>query len=109
MAYDEELAARIRDLLAGREGVTEKKMFGGIGFMMNGNMCCGVMGDDLILRLDGARGEEALAEPHTRPLEQRGKAMKSWMLVSRDGVATEAGLRVWVERAATHAASLPRK
>ena len=109
MAYDEELAARIRDLLAGREGDTEKKMFGGIGFMMNGNMCCGVMGDDLILGLDGARGEEALGEPFTRPLEQHGKAMRSWVLVSRDGVATESGLRAWVERAATHAASLPRK
>jgi TfoX/Sxy family transcriptional regulator of competence genes len=109
MAFDEQLAARIRAHLGKRTGLAEKKMFGGIGFLMKGNMCVGVHRDALIVRLDPAATDRALAEPHTRVFDLTGRPMKGWILVEPQGLATAAQLGKWVDRAAKYAASLPAK
>src|SRR5680860_28739 len=102
MAYDETLAERIRDVLAARESVGERKMFGGIAFMVGGNMAVGVIGDDLMVRLDPADTEQALAEPHVRPMDFTGKPMNGMIYVDSAGTATGQDL-------AGFAASLPPK
>ena len=101
MAYDEHLAARIREAIGAREGVTAKEMFGGIAFMLHGNMCCGVVKDDLLLRLGPELGEEALREPHTRPMDFTGRPMRGLVYVDRAGTASAPDLERWVERAVT--------
>lgn len=109
MAYDEMLAQRIRMALAGRDGVTERKMFGGIAFMVGGNMCCGVVGDDLMVRVGPERHEQALARPHVRPMDFTGRPMKGMAYVAPAGCRAEADLAAWVDMAADFAASLPHK
>jgi TfoX/Sxy family transcriptional regulator of competence genes len=109
MAYDEKTARRVRQLLTGGRGVTEQKMFGGLAFLVNGHMCCGVLNDTLVLRLgeDGARA--ALQRPHTAPMDFTGKPMKSMVYVRAEGHRTAVQLRRWVEQAVTYARSLPKK
>lgn len=109
MAFDESLAARIRKRLARRAGVTEKKMFGGLAFILNGNMCCGVHKREMIVRLDPEKMAAALAEPHTRVFDLSGRPMKGWILVQPAGIADDEALGRWVRLAADHAASLPPK
>lgn len=109
MAYDETLAARVRDLLSGSEELAEKKMFGGIAFLLSGNMCCGVNRDELIVRLDPDQTEEALEDPHVRLFDMTGRPMKGWLLVAPGGVSADDDLRVWVGRGADFARSLPPK
>lgn len=109
MAYDEALAARVRSMLGGRKGLSEKRMFGGLAFLVNGNMCCGVHGDELILRLAPEQAEEALREPHVRVFDMTGRPMKGWVLVGSTAVETDAALSSWVGRGASFAASLPAK
>jgi TfoX/Sxy family transcriptional regulator of competence genes len=109
MAYDEDLAERVRDALAGRSDVSERKMFGGIAFMVGGNMACGVSGDELMVRLDPGDGEQALAEEGVRVFDMTGRPMKGWILVSPERTADQAGLSEWVEAGADYAASLPPK
>ena len=109
MAYSEELADRVREVLAPNPDLAERKMFGGIGFMVAGNMCCGVMDDDLIVRLDPEEAERALGEQHTRPFEFTGRPMKGFLFVSAEGVASEEALAGWVEAALAFASSLPAK
>ena len=109
MAYSEELADRIRDLLIERGEVTERKMFGGIAFMLNGNMACGVLGDELIVRVGPEAGEHALAEPHTRPFDTTGRPMRGFVCVGPEGTAEPAALAGWVEAGVAFAASLPPK
>ena len=109
MAFDSALAERIRKRLGKRAGLTEKKMFGGLAFLMRGNMCCGVHGSELIVRLDHAESDRALKQPHTRLFDISGRPMKGWLLVGPGGVATDADLGRWVERAAGYAGSLPPK
>ena len=82
MAFDETLAARIRKNLARKKGIEEKKMFGGIIFMLNGNMLVGVWKDSLIVRLGEEQGEKALLEPHVKPFDITGKSMKGWAMVT---------------------------
>jgi TfoX/Sxy family transcriptional regulator of competence genes len=108
MAFDEALADRVRDVLAARPELSERKMFGGIAFMVAGNMACGVIGEDLIVRLGDDTGQ-ALAEPHTRPFDFTGKPMKSTIYVDPEGTASDADLAKWVEAGADFAASLPPK
>lgn len=108
MAFDEALADRVRETLGARPEVSERRMFGGIAFMLAGNMCCGVINDDLMVRL-GEDGEAALAEPHTRPMDFTGKPMKSTIYVDPEGTATDEALAKWVEAGADYAASLPPK
>lgn len=101
MAYDERLAARVRQILKGRRGISEKKMFGGLAFLVRGNMCCGLNGDELMVRvgLDGYTA--ALKRKHAREMDFTGRALKGFVYVSRDGVRTAAALRAWVDQSVT--------
>src|SRR5918992_4732624 len=107
MAFDVALADRIRERLGKRRGVVEKKMFGGMAFLLNGNMCCGVHGDDMIVRLDPAEADEALAKRHTRVFDLTGRPMKGWILVESQGLASAAALDEWIGVATEYAGSLP--
>ncbi len=109
MAYDERLAMRIRLLLQDLALAEEKKMFGGTGYLVNGNMACGVNGRRLIVRLDPAEYEEALARPHVRPFDMTGRPMKGWVTVEPAGVESDAALRAWVERGLHYVLTLPPK
>lgn len=109
MAYDEALAERVRDALAPRADLTERKMFGGIAFMVGGNMAIGVLGDDLMVRLDPADAERALAEQHVRPMDFTGRPMKGMVFVEPAATATDDDLAGWVDAGADFAASLPPK
>jgi TfoX/Sxy family transcriptional regulator of competence genes len=109
MAYDEQLAERVRAALAGRSNLTERKMFGGIGFMLSGNMGAGVSGDDLIVRLDPEEGERALDEPGVRMFDKTGRPMTGWLLVGPEATGSDDDLSHWVDRGAAFAESLPPK
>ncbi len=106
---DEALRARIRPILARWSGVSERKMFGGVCFMVEGNMCVGTWKGSLIARLDRASRDETLARPHTRPADMNGRAMRGWAVVEPADIAADADLADWVDRAAAFAASLPAK
>ena len=108
MAYDEHLAARVRTLLASRTDVSERKMFGGLTFMIGGNMCCGVNSDELIVRLDPDREDEALAGPHARPMDFTGRPMRGFVTVRPHGLNGDR-LNRWVQAAVARAESLPPK
>lgn len=109
MAFDEALADRVREALAPRSEVSERRMFGGIAFMIAGNMACGVIGEDLMIRLGAEDAERALAEPHVRPMDFTGKPMKTAIYVDPEGTADDESLASWVEAGADLAASLPPK
>ena len=109
MAYDAELAERVRDALALRENGSEREMFGGIGFMLNGNMACGVLGEELIVRLAPDDAERALAEPYTRPFDYTGRPMRGWIFVAAEGIDSDEELAGWVDAGVDYAASLPPK
>jgi hypothetical protein len=109
VAYDRELADRVREVLSLREGVSEREMFGGIGFMIEGNMACAVLGDELVVRLGPEDGQRALAEPHTREFDVTGRPMRGWLFVSADGLGDDEAIAGWVDAGADFAASLPPK
>ena len=109
MAYDDKLASRIRTVLASRKGFSEKKMFGGIAFMMNGKMCCGVQDGDLVARIGADEYARALAEPHVRPMDFTGRPMKGYVYVGRGVTRNDRGLQAWVERAIAFTTSLPER
>jgi len=109
MTFNEELAGRVRKRLAGKKGLTEKKMFGGLAFMLNGNMCCGVHGGELIVRLDPARTDNALVEPHTRIFDLSGRPMRGWILVNPAGLVDEPALAKWLSLGTKYAGALPKK
>jgi len=109
MAYDHDLANRVREQLAAEDSRGEMEMFGGIAFLLNGNMAVGVTHDDLMVRVGREQSDEAAAEPHARPFEMSGRPMRAWVLVEPEGVATDVQLRAWVERGAAFAKSLPPK
>ncbi|MSR07048.1 MAG: TfoX family protein [Gemmatimonadetes bacterium] len=109
MAFDEKLAKRIRKTLGKKRGLVEKKMFGGIAFLLNGNMCVGVHKDALIARVDAAETDTLLKEKDTRHFDLTGRPMKGWILVGPGGVATDAGLGKWVMRCVAYAGALPKK
>src|ERR687886_1008173 len=99
MAYDEKLAARIRDLVAGERGVTEKKMFGGLAFLIGGNMAVAASGQGgLLVRVDPAESDSLVAETNARPMEMRGREMRGWLRVDAADVERDDDLRVWVDR-----------
>jgi TfoX/Sxy family transcriptional regulator of competence genes len=109
MAYDEALADRVRDLVSARADVSERKMFGGIAFMVGGNMACGVMGGDLIVRLGDQEAEKALAEDGVRAFDFTGRPMKTTVYVSPERTADDEGLSEWVDAGADFASTLPAK
>jgi hypothetical protein len=108
VAYDEALAARIRALFEERGDVREQPMFGGLTFMVRGHMCCGVHGDELIVRIDPSREESALARPHARPMDLTGRRMPGFVTVRPEGVEGDR-LREWIDEAVARAESLPPK
>ena len=109
MAFDEQLAERIRKALGKRKGLAEKQMFGGIAFLLNGNMCVGVHQNELMVRLAPEETDKALAQRHTKLFDLTGRPMKGWILVQPAGLATAAQLGKWVKIAATFAGALPKK
>jgi len=109
MAYDKALAQRIRDILAVEPDLVEKKMFGGVGFLLRGNMACGVHGNDLIVRVGRERYEEALARPHARVFDMTGRPMVGWVQVAPPGFASAAGLWDWMALGLEFVKTLPAK
>ena len=109
MAFSQELAERIRQGLARRKGIEEKKMFGGVGFLLNGNLLVGVWKDSLIVRLGPEEGDEALKEPHVSEFDITGRAMKGWVLVALEGVEADDQLKGWLQRAVKFVGKLPAK
>lgn len=109
MAYCEPLAQRIRMVLKRRKNFIEKKMFGGVGFMLSGNMCCAVWKDSLILRVGPELYEDTLAEPHVRQFDLTGRSMTGWVMVDPDGFPDDESLRSWIDRAYHFCSTLPPK
>jgi TfoX/Sxy family transcriptional regulator of competence genes len=110
VAYDEDLANRIRELIAGEPGVTEQRMFGGLAFLIGGNMSVAASGQGgLMVRVDPEETDALVAKPHARPFEMRGREMKGWLRVDAEGVRTKRQLAPWVERGVAYARSLPAK
>jgi TfoX N-terminal domain len=109
VAYSEELANRVREAIDGRPGSTEQKMFGGIAWMVNGNMACGIIGEDLMVRLDRDDAAVALAEEHVGPMEFTGRPMRGFIMVEAAGIEDAAELGCWIDAGADFAESLPSK
>jgi TfoX/Sxy family transcriptional regulator of competence genes len=108
MTYDEELADRIRETMLGEPGLSERKMFGGLAFMLDGHMCCGIVGNDLMLRLGKDGATQALEQPHVRPMDFTGRPMAGMVYVAPQGLNDDA-LNRWLTQAATFARTLPPK
>jgi TfoX/Sxy family transcriptional regulator of competence genes len=110
MAYDEDLANRIRELVLTEHGVTEQRMFGGLAFLIDGNMSVAASGQGgLMLRVEAAQTDALLRKPHAAPFEMRGRAMQGWLRVDADGLRTKRQLERWVARGVAYARSLPGK
>ena len=109
MAYNEDTASRVRELLAGEPGAFEKKMFGGLSFIISGNMACGVLNDDLVVRVGPDAHNDAMAQPHVRPMDFTGRPMKGMVYVGAAGFESHDDLKVWVDRGLRFARSLQPK
>jgi len=109
MAYDETLAARVRNVLSDQFGVVEKKMFGGLAFMWRGNMTVGINKDGLMVRVAKEGHDEMLALPYTRPMDFTGKSMKGFVYVDPAGIESDEDLRAWVGRGVAYSGTLPEK
>jgi len=110
VAYDEDLANRIRELIATEDGVAEMRMFGGLAFLIGGHMAVAASGQGgLMVRVDPAETATLLSRPHVRPFEMRGREMDGWLRVDDAGVRTKRGLEPWVRRGVAYARSLPPK
>ena len=108
-AIDEALVERIRPLFARRKGYSEKKMFGGVCFMINGNMCVGPWKGSLIVRLSRDKHDETQSEPHVLPMDITGKTMKGWARIAPAGIRSDEDLKGWIDRAVKFGRSLPAK
>ncbi len=109
MAYDEKLAKRIHPLLSRKKGFSSKKMFGGVGYLLNGNMCVGIWKDKLIARVGSEAYEKALEEPTAREFDITGRPMTGWVMIEPEGLVKDSELKYWVALAAKFAAALPPK
>ena len=109
MAYSEELAQRIRTLLKKRTGLVEKKMFGGVGFLLYGNMACGITQNHLVIRVGPDNYQSFLALPHVKEFDITGRPMRGWVMVSLAGYETDQDLTFWVEQAVQFSRTLPAK
>ncbi|MBI4297572.1 MAG: TfoX/Sxy family protein [Chloroflexi bacterium] len=107
MAYNQKLAERVRHLLAGQPGIVEKSMFGGLTFMVMDNMCCGVLNNDLVVRVGPEHYQEALADPSARPMDFTGRPLKGMLYIGPKGCKTEKELKAWVDEALSFVVSLP--
>jgi TfoX/Sxy family transcriptional regulator of competence genes len=110
VAYDEDLANRVRELVSSEEGLSEQRMFGGLAFLINGNMSVAASGQGgLMLRVEPGQTDALLKKPHTRPFVMRGREMQGWLRVDDAGVRTKRQLEPWVKRGVDYARSLPAK
>ncbi len=109
MAYDEALADRVRALFVGRTGVREQKMFGGLCFMLDGNMACGIHGNELIVRVGKENLEDALSRQHSRPFDMTGRPLRGFVYVAAEGLGTDEELAEWAARGIAYATALPPK
>src|SRR5690348_3639164 len=109
MSYDPEAAERVRQLLSGRSDVVEKKMVGGLSFLVNGNMCCGITGMALMVRVGAESREQALREPHVRPMVFAGRALSGFICIEPEGYATDDALASWVQRGLAFVSGIPAK
>jgi TfoX/Sxy family transcriptional regulator of competence genes len=109
MPYDTLLATRIRAAFGPLSHLEEKKMFGGVGFLINGNMACGVHKNDMIVRVGPEKSDLALSRPHTRVFDMTGHPMAGWVMVDPQGCATESELKIWIKQGVAFASSLPAK
>ena len=109
LSYDPEAAERVRQLLSGRDDVVEKRMVGGLSFLVNGNMCCGITGTALMVRVGAEGREQALGQPHVRPMQFGGRALSGFICVEPDGFAADDALARWVQRGLDFVAGLPAK
>ena len=109
LSYDAEAAERVRQLLSGRDDVVEKKMVGGLSFLVNGNMCCGITGTALMVRVGADGREQALREPHVRPMQFAGRALSGFICVEPAGLAADDALARWVQRGLDFVSGLPAK
>ncbi len=107
MAYDEQLARRVRTVLKGQRALVEKKMFGGLAYMSQGKMFAGILNKNLVVRVGPEANDQALKEPHTRPMDFTGRPMKGYIYVNPDGTRTATQLRKWLTRGQTFVSSLP--
>ena len=109
MAYSQSLAERIRQVLAQRRGVTEKKMFGGVGYLLHGNICVGVWKNSLIARLGAERAASALQQPHVGEFDITGRPMKGWVMIEPEGIETDDQLRGWIGESVEFVSTLPKQ
>ena len=109
MAYDERIAQRVRELISGQPGYQEKKMFGGIGFLIRGNMACGVIREDLIIRVGAEKYTDSLLEPHVELFDITGRAMTGWVIVKEPGFREKQDLENWTSQGVAYALNLPAK
>ena len=109
MTFDEELAQRLRDVLAGVPHVSERRMFGGLAFLVDGHMACGIVGADLMLRLGEMGADAALDDPHVRPMDFTGRPMRTMVYIIAEGIVADRTLREWVGRAVDYVRGLPPK
>ncbi len=109
MPFDAGLAQRIRETLVDRPGISEKKMFGGLSFLLRGNMCCGVVADELMVRVGPEAYAEALSRPHAREMDFTGRPLRGFVYVSCEGIGSDEALSSWVDRGVEFARSLPPK
>ncbi len=109
MAYDESLARRVRTHLADQSELYERKMFGGLVFMVRGNMCCGIMGDELTVRVGPEQFAASLAQPHAREMDFTGRPMTGMVMVATEGLASDEALEQWIWQGIRFVSSLPSK
>ena len=109
MVYDEGVAQRVREAMRNQKNVVEKKMFGGLAFMVRGNMCCGVVRDELMVRVGADGYEAALSQPHARKMDFTGKPLKGFVYVAEPGFESDKDLKGWIDQAVKFARSLPAK
>ena len=109
MTYDEGVAERVRTVLDGQTGISEQRSFGGLSFLLNRNMCCGVLNDELVVRVGSKAYDDAVERPHTRPMDFMGRPMRGWVYVAPDGFNEDADLDRWVALGVAFASSLPVK
>ncbi|TNE49321.1 MAG: TfoX family protein [Deltaproteobacteria bacterium] len=109
MAFDEGLAQRVREVLADHAGVTEKKMFGGLAFMVDRHMCCGIIQSELMVRVGKEAYEDALAQPHAREMDFTGRSLKGMVYVGEEGLTEDSDIQNWVQRGLNFVETLPPK
>ena len=109
MTFNELTASQIRSALRATPGISERHMFGGIAFMLEGNMCCGVFEDNLVVRVGPDAYDETLSEPHTRPMDFTGRPLRGFIYVAREGFANEASFLQWIHRGMSFVRTLPPK